>query len=80
MNELADRIATSVGPSGANKVRCSLSVPLETKLMPVQDYLYDLCDGMRQMCPGNEDAYLTMLERLVRERDAEIHAEGLEKV
>lgn len=29
MNELADRIATSVGPSGPNKVRPSLSFPVE---------------------------------------------------
>ncbi|BGP22492.1 hypothetical protein JCM10295v2_001371 [Rhodotorula toruloides] len=52
MAELAEHIARSVGPSGANK-----------------DYVYNLANAVRQLCPASEDAYLKELERLVRERD-----------
>ncbi|PRQ70017.1 ChaC-like protein [Rhodotorula toruloides] len=52
MAELADHIARSVGPSGANK-----------------DYVYNLANAVRQLCPASEDVYLKDLERLVRERD-----------
>jgi hypothetical protein len=30
-----------------------------------------LCDAVRELCPSSEDAYLGMLERLVRAHSAE---------
>lgn len=71
MRELAERIATSVGPSGPNKVR-ALSLRRAGSSSVAQEYLYRLCGAIRDLCPDSEDAYLGMLERLVREAEGRL--------
>lgn len=34
-----------------------------------QEYLYKVCDAVRELSPLSEDEYLKRLEKLVRERD-----------
>jgi hypothetical protein len=34
-----------------------------------QEYLYKVCDAVRELSPLSEDNYLKQLEKLVRERD-----------
>jgi hypothetical protein len=36
-----------------------------------QEYLYKVCDSVRQLCPQSEDQYLSQLEKLVRKKDPE---------
>ena len=45
-----------------------------------QEYLYKVCDAVRELSPLSEDNYLKQLEKLVRERDPDSRsttAEGL---
>jgi glutathione-specific gamma-glutamylcyclotransferase len=69
MLELAERIASSIGPSGPNKVRRGFlphRIGLQLSLtLRVQEYLYRLCDAIRGL-GKEEDAYLNELERLTR--------------
>lgn len=44
------------------------SLAMPPSLCP-QDYVYNLANAVRQLCPASEDAYLKDLERLVRARD-----------
>ncbi|GAA6033302.1 hypothetical protein JCM8097_006681 [Rhodosporidiobolus ruineniae] len=43
---------------------------------PNKEYLYNLCDAVRQLDPHSEDKYLAELERRVRIRDPE-HTDGV---
>ncbi|GAA5821682.1 hypothetical protein JCM10212_004397 [Sporobolomyces blumeae] len=36
---------------------------------PNKEYLYRVCESVRELCPQSEDQYLARLERLVRQRD-----------
>ncbi|GAA5997760.1 hypothetical protein JCM5350_003950 [Sporobolomyces pararoseus] len=38
---------------------------------PNKEYLYEVCNSIRQLCPQSEDQYLSQLEKLVRKKDSE---------
>ncbi|GAA6019771.1 hypothetical protein JCM11491_005246 [Sporobolomyces phaffii] len=38
---------------------------------PNKEYLYEVCNSVRQLCPESEDRYLAQLENLVRSKDAD---------